>query len=126
MISNWPTWAVLIFNGGPILLGFVSLAYALYLGRYLDAMMDALKNSRYIYIWGLGLRSQGWIGRVMLLAKITGMVMMPRASIRLGELDPVDIKSFPPYLKRLLKIDALMMFGSFVWLLVVSVLVEFK
>lgn len=126
MISNWPVWAVLIFNGGPILLGFVSFAYALYLGRHLDAMMEALKNSRYIYIWGPGLRNQGWFGCFLLVTKITGMVMMPRASIRIGELDPVDIENFPPHLKRLLQLDAVILVGGAVWLVITYVLMKFE
>jgi hypothetical protein len=126
LISNWPVWAVLVFNGGPIFLGFLGVAYSLHLGRHLDAMMEALKNSRYIYIWGPSLRKQGWLGRIMLVAKIAGMVMMPRASIRLGELDPVDIENFPSYLKRLLKIKAVMLIGSAIWLLLAFVLAKFE
>jgi hypothetical protein len=126
MIDTWPPWLAIIFVGGPLLLGVAGIAYSLYLGRHLDAMMEALKNSRYIYIWGPGLRNQGWLARIMLIAKIAGMVMMPKASIRIGELDPVDIKNFPPHLKRLLKIKAVMLVGSGVWLLVASLLVEFR
>ncbi|EPA93937.1 hypothetical protein PG5_55870 [Pseudomonas sp. G5(2012)] len=62
----------------------------------------------------------------MLVAKIAGMVMMPNASIRSGELDPEDIKNFPPHLKRLLKIKAVMLVGSGVWLLIGSLLVKFR
>jgi hypothetical protein len=126
MNSSWPVWAVLIFNGGPILLGFVSFAYALYLGRHLDAMMEALKNSRCIYIWGLGLRKQGWFGCFLLVTKITGVVMMPKTSIRLGELDPVDIENFPPYLKRLLQVDAVILVGGAIWLVIACLLVKYK
>jgi hypothetical protein len=122
----WKSWLAFWIMGGPILLGFVSFVYSLYLGRYLDAMMEALKNSRYIYIWGPSLRNQGWFGCTLLVAKIAGMVTMPRASILLGELDPVDIKNFPPHLKRLLKIEAAMLAGSAVWILVLIVLLEFK
>ncbi|OXR33521.1 hypothetical protein PSUM_16035 [Pseudomonas umsongensis] len=124
MNSSWPVWAALIFNGGPILLGFVSFAYALYLGRHLDAMMEALKNSRCIYIWGPGLRKQGWFGCFLLVTKITGVVMMPKTSIRLGELDPVDIENFPPYLKRLLQVDAVILVGGAIWLVVACLLVK--
>ncbi|WP_433740374.1 hypothetical protein [Pseudomonas putida] len=65
-------------------------------------MLEALKNSRYTFIWG------GWIAKA-------GMVMMPRASIRIGELDLEDIKNFPPHLKHLLKIKAVMLVGIAVW-----------
>ncbi|WP_367617154.1 hypothetical protein [Pseudomonas azerbaijanorientalis] len=88
--------------------------------------MEALKNSRHIYIWGPGLRNQGGGGCLMLVAKIAGMVMMPKASIRIGELDPVDIKNFPPHLKRLLQIKAVMLVGSGIWLLIATLLVKFR
>ncbi|AZE84418.1 hypothetical protein C4J98_3007 [Pseudomonas orientalis] len=50
--------------------------------------------------------------------------MMPGAYVRLGDLDPVDLKNFPNYLKLLLKIDFLMLTGGVVWLAIVSVLQE--
>ncbi|MNY27500.1 hypothetical protein D3C86_1614110 [compost metagenome] len=112
----WKSWLAFWFLAGPILLAIASTAFSLYLSRHhLDAMMEALKNSRYIYIWGAGLRKQGWFGRLLLIAKIAGMVTMPRASIRIGELDPEDIKNFPPHLKRLLKIKAVMLVGIAFW-----------
>jgi len=126
LINNWPVWAVLVFNGGPLLLGVAGIAYSLYLRRHLDAMMKALSNSRYIYIWGPSLRKKGMFGCLLLIAKIAGMVMMPKASIRIGELDPIGVENFPAYLKRLLKVKAFMLVGSGVWLLVASLLVEFK
>lgn len=126
MMSSWPAWAVLIVTGGPILLGFISFAYALYLGRHLDAMMAALKNSRCINIWGAGLRSHGWFGCFLLVTKITGVVLMPKTSIRIGELDPVDIENFPPNLKRLLQLDAVILVGGAIWLVIACLLVKYK
>lgn len=38
--------------------------------------------------------------------------MMPRIHIRLGDLNPVDLETFPPYLKHLLKLDFAMMIGT--------------
>lgn len=98
------------------MLGTLGIAYSLYLGRHLDTMMEALKNSRHIYIWGPGLRNQGWLGCLMLVAKIASMVMMPRISIRMGDLDPNDEKNLPTHLKRLLKIKAVILVISGVWL----------
>lgn len=118
MIDTWSPWAVLIVLGGPYLLGAVGIAYSLYLGRHLDAMMDALKNSKYIYIWGPPLRKQGWFGCVMLVAKIAAMVTMPKVSIRIGELDPVDIENFPPHVKCLLIVKSVMLISTAVWMLV--------
>ncbi|MGJ7513766.1 hypothetical protein ACSFE6_05430 [Pseudomonas baetica] len=110
------SWLAFWLLAGPIFLAIASSAYSLYLRwRYLDAMLEALKNSRYVHTWGPGLRKLGWFGGFLLIAKIAGMVTMPRASVRIGELDPEDINNFPPHLKRLLKIKAVMLVGIAVW-----------
>jgi len=95
VIDSWSPWAAIIIVGGPFMLIVVTFAYSLYLSRHLDAMLDSLKNSRHIVVWGMGLRNQGWLGRLMLVAKITGMVMWPGTGIRTGQMDPDDIKKFP-------------------------------
>lgn len=123
----WKSWLAIWIVAGPILLSFVSIVYSLYLSRrHLDAMMEALKNSHYIHLWGPSLRNQGWIGSGLLIAKITGMVMMPRTHIRIGELNPTDFENFPTHLKRLLKIDFAILIAAAVWMLIVSVLLEFE
>jgi hypothetical protein len=60
------------------------------------------------------------------IAKIGGMVVWPRAYIRLGDVNPADLENFPPYLKRLLIIDMTIMIISCTWIVVAVVLVEFK
>ena len=60
------------------------------------------------------------------MSKIAGMVVWPRASIIMGEVDPVDIEKFPPYLKRLLVIDLAMMIVACIWMGVVVVLLRFR
>jgi len=112
----WMSWLAFWLLAGPILLAIASTAYSLYRRwRYLDAMLEALKNSRYVQPGGQVCGSQGWFGGLLLIAKIAGMVTMPRVSIRIGELDPEDNKNFPPHLKRLLKIKAVMLVGIAVW-----------
>lgn len=123
----WRSWLVLCFLVGPFLLGIVSTGYSVYLNqRYWGEITEALKNSRYIYIWGPSLRNRGWIWSSLVIAKIAQMIIWPTSSLRIGELDPTDLKNFPPKLKRLLKIDSMMMIGSAIWLAVVIALVQFK
>jgi hypothetical protein len=114
-----------MFIGGPFLLTLISLAYSIYLSRYLESMLAALINCPYI-VFRAGLRHQGWFGRLMLLATITGMVMWPAPGIRAGVMDPVDIENFPPHLKRLLKIKSVILISIFVWALSGYVLIKFK
>jgi hypothetical protein len=126
-IDNWSPWAAIFFLGAPFLLAVAGFAYSLYLShRHLDAIKVALKNSRYIYIWGPSLGKRGFIWSLLEIAKITQMIMMPRASLIIGELDPNDLENFPPYLKRLLKIKLLMLVGCSVWAIISYVLVKFR
>jgi hypothetical protein len=126
-IDAWSPWIAIVFAGGPILLSYVSFAFSLYLSRrHLDAMMEALKTSRYMYIWGPGLRGQGWFGGIVLVTKIAGIVVMPGMYIRYGEVDPVEIENFPHHLKRLLNIYVVMVFVSIIWMVIVFLLLKFK
>lgn len=126
-IDNWPIWIAIFFAGGPILLSAAGLAFSLYLThRYLDAIKEALKNSRYIYLWGDSLGKRGVIWSLLEMSKIAGMVLLPKSYIRLGDLDPVDLEHFPPYLKRLLKIVTTMIFTSVIWMVVVAILLKLR
>lgn len=123
----WSSWLAIGFLAGPFLLGVVNFAYSVYLSRrHLDAIKKALKNSRYIYIWGSNLGRRGLICTLLEVVKITGMITMPKTYIRLGDLDPMDAANFPPHLKRLLQIKALMLIGAGIWMGVVYVLLQFK
>lgn len=126
MINTWSLWGVILVVGGPFLLSVGTFAYSLYLTRHLDAMLKALENSRHIVVWGAGLRQQGWLGRLMLVAKITGMVMWPRPGIRTGEMDPGDVKNFPPHLKQLLKIKIVISGIIVIWGAIAFALVKFR
>ncbi|WP_339533319.1 hypothetical protein [Pseudomonas mucidolens] len=126
-IDTWSPWVAIIVLGGWGLLAFAGFAFSLYLSHCkLGAIKEALKNSRYIHLWGANLGKRGLICSLLEIAKITQMITMPRSSLIIGELDPVDLENFPPHLKRLLKIKAAMLIGSGGWLLTVSVLLEFK
>ncbi len=123
----WKSWLAFGIVAGPILLAAVNLAYSLYLSHsHLDAIKEALKSSRYIYIWGDSLGKRGLIWSLLEIAKITQMITMPRSSLVIGELDPVDLENFPPRLKRLLKIKLVMLLGCAVWAVIVFVLIKFK
>ncbi|NMX61844.1 hypothetical protein [Pseudomonas sp. WS 5079] len=126
-IDTWPTWIALIVAGGPILLAVLSLSYSLYLSRrHMDEIKEALKNSRYIYIWGTSLGKRGLIWSLWEISKIAGMVVWPRASLIVGELDSVDLENFPPHLKRRLIIKMTMTITAFTWMVAVAILLKFR
>ncbi|MFJ7316684.1 hypothetical protein ACIQVE_28920 [Pseudomonas sp. NPDC098747] len=122
----WTSWLAFWLVSGPIVLSFVGILYSLYLGRYLDEMMEALKSSRFIYIWGPSLRKQGWFGCYALITRIAGLMIFSRVYIRAGEVDPVDIENFPPHLKRMLIVNTAMLVLGFIGIVIVGVLLEFR
>jgi hypothetical protein len=126
-IDTWSPWIAIIVAGGPILLSYVSFSYSLYLSRrHLNSLLAALKGSRHIVISAAGLLQRGWFGRLLLVAKITFMVMWPGPGLRAGDLDPDEIRNFPPYLKRLLRIKFVMWWVVLVWGAAMYALVKLK
>ncbi|MPQ84370.1 hypothetical protein F0170_10445 [Pseudomonas sp. MAFF 730085] len=126
-IDDWPLWIAIFVSGGPILLGFIGLAFSLYLThRHLDAIKEALKNSRYIYIGGDGLGKRGVLWSLLEMSKIAGMITMPKVHLRLGDLDPVDLENSPRYLKRLLISVTATILTSFIGMIVVAILLKFR
>ncbi|XXE00495.1 hypothetical protein J3P88_28870 [Pseudomonas sp. Z3-6] len=123
----WKSWLAFWLMAGPTLLSFVGAVFSLYLShRHLDAMKEALKNSRYIYLWGPNLGRRGLIWSFLEIGKIAGMVLWPGVSIRIGEVDPVDIENFPRYLKRLLLIEMTIIIVALIWMALAAVLIQFK
>ena len=123
----WSSWFAFVLLVGPLLLILVGMAFSLYIDRrYLTDMLEALKNSRHIVFWAAGLSSQGRLGRLMLIAKICGMVLWPKSGIRAGELDPDEIRNFPVHLKRLLIAKTTLMGITLVWGAVAFVLLKLK
>lgn len=126
-IDTWPPWVSIFVAGGWGMLAVAVIAYSLYLRhRHLDAIKKALKNSRYVYIWGDSLGKRGFIWSLLEISKIAGMIVWPRASIIIGEVNPADLERFPPHLKRYLVINLTMMIISFTWMVVAAVLVAFR
>lgn len=90
----WKSWLVFWFLAGPILLSCISFVFGLYLSRrHLNSMMNNLKSSRFIYLWGEGLRRQEWFGRLAVLTQVAGIVLMPRIHFRYGEVNEAEIKN---------------------------------
>ncbi len=126
-IDTWSPWVSIFVAGGWSMLVVAGAAYSLYLSRcHLDAIKEALKNSRYIYIWGDSLGKRGLIWSLFEISKIAGMVLWSRAYTRLGDVSPVDLESFPPHLRRHLIVNTTLMITSCIWMVVAALLVKFR
>ncbi|WP_339436254.1 MULTISPECIES: hypothetical protein [unclassified Pseudomonas] len=126
-IDTWSPWVAIFVAGFPGLLAVAGTVYSLYLSRcHLGEIKDALKNSRYIYLWGPSLGRRGLIWSLFEISRIAGMVLWPKAYIRLGDVNPVDLDSFPPHLKRHLIVNTTLMLTSCIWMIVVAILLQFR
>lgn len=125
-INSWSPWTVIFFVGIPFLLVIISFVLSLYMAnRHLDAMIDALKNCRYVTARA-GLRHQGWFERILLVAIISGMVQWPGAGLRSGEMDPDDLRRFPVHLRKLLNAKHVLTLIIAVWFLIIYVLSKLR
>lgn len=126
-VDFWNSWWAFAFLAGPFLLIIVSFMLSLYIGnRHLDAMLEALKNSRHIVIHGAGLRDGGWFARQMLVAKITGVMVWSGSLVRSGEMDADDLKNFPAHLKKFLSAKIVLTCVIGVWLVFVYVALKLR
>lgn len=126
-IDTWSPWVSISVAGGWMILAFAGTAYSLYLSRcHLEGIKEALKNSRYIYVWGPSLGKRGLIWSLFEMSRIAGMVLWPGPYIRLGDVNPVDLESFPPRLKRHLIVNTTLMLTSCFWMMVVVILLKFR
>jgi len=126
-IDTWSPWVAIFFLGAPILLSAAGTAYSLYLSHcHIDAIKEALKNSRYIYLWGTSLGKRGFIWSLYEISKIAGMVLWSRAYIQTGDVNPIDLEHFPPRLRRHLIVNTTLMLASLAWMIVIAILLEFR
>lgn len=125
--DTWSPWVAIFFLGAPILLSAAGTAYSLYLSHcHIDAIKEALKNSRYIYLWGPSLGKRGFIWSLFEISKIAGMVLWSRAYIQMGDINPVDLEHFPRRLKRHLIINTTLMLTAFIGGIIAALLVKFR
>lgn len=121
----WRSWLGIGVLVGPYLLAVVGISFGLYLSYFqMDAIRAALKNSRFIYIWGPSLGRRGLIWSILEMGRIHGMLIWPKGFIRIGELDASDYENYPPRLWMFLKIHVGLMFVAGVWFAVVCFIIE--
>lgn len=114
-----PWWKVLVV-GGPLYMCLLSMVYSLYLTRDLPDVLKALQSSRQVDFYLAIFKSFGVLGEVILLSLIGGMLVRPKASIRVGFLDANDFENFPSRLLWLMRLNLALMAVSAVWLGIVS------
>jgi ABC-type sugar transport system permease subunit len=112
--DNWSPFLKLSFLIAPFGLGLLGIAInvQIALSRDFHVAMSAITSNPYLEqmkpVWGGGsLRS-----RCLLLSTVSGLVTFPGLHLRMGWLDEVELKNFPPKIKRKL--------GAALWLIMIS------
>lgn len=125
--SFWDSWFAFVFVAGPFPMIIIGLAFNLYLGyRYMDVMLDALKNSRHIVVHGAALRNLGWFGRLLLVNRIAGVMSWSKNLVRAGEVSADDVRNFPAHLRLLIKIHVGLLIFALIWLAVVYIALKLR
>lgn len=123
----WTSWLAFVFVAGPFPIIIIGFAFNLYLGnRYLDDMLEALKNSRHIVIHGTALRNRGWFERLLLVGKIAGVMSWSKNLVRAGEVSADDVRDFPTHLRLLIKVHVGLLLFALIWLAIVYVALEWR
>ncbi|MCY1174702.1 hypothetical protein D3C76_437450 [compost metagenome] len=102
--SSWfETWSLdlqIFFLAAPFAIGLVGQAITIYMVyRDLDEMKAAFPKSTLIQNQMINWAGSSFKARYMQLNLITGAVLLSGFWLRRGELDPDEVKNFPPHLK---------------------------
>ncbi|MNF76057.1 hypothetical protein D3C85_745570 [compost metagenome] len=117
MTEFWSSWWAFAFILAPFITSLSGLAIVAYTAHYdLEKMKAVFPSS--LYIANTIRRSAGFsfTSRVMQVCTIAGAVIWPTSLIRLGELDPDELRNFPACLKRRLTISVALIFTGMAWL----------
>jgi hypothetical protein len=114
---SWHPGLAFAFMLAPFVVGLSGVVITVYMAcRNLDEMQAAFSNSSHIKnqmsIWaGVDLSS-----RCMQVGAISGAMLWSRFFIRRGELDPDEVRNFPPRLKRRILLSAWLLVIGMAWL----------
>ncbi|UVJ45118.1 hypothetical protein NVV94_05920 [Pseudomonas sp. LS1212] len=97
---SWHPGVGFFFMAAPFAIGLIGQAITVYMVyRDLDEMKAAFPNSILIQnqmnMWA----GSGFVARYMQVNVITGAVLLSGFWLRRGELDPDEVRNFPPHLK---------------------------
>lgn len=123
----WKSWLAFVFVAGPFPMIIIDLAFNLYLGhRYIDSLLDALKNSPHIVVHGAALRNLGWFGRLLLVNRIAGVMSWSKNMVKAGEVSADDLRNFPAHLRLLIQVHVGLLTFAMIWLAVVYVALKLR
>lgn len=126
MTGFWNSWWAFAFMLAPFVFGLSGVAMNTYIARSRDfeIIIASLQNSLWlkqqIPFWGTtSLKS-----RCYLLGTITGAMLCPKFSVRIGMMDAEELRNFPRHLRRRLLIASWLGIIGGVWLAVGFALIK--
>lgn len=124
--ETWPLDLQIVFLIAPFVIGLSGLAVQAYVThRYYDQIIAAFPNSlgvkNYQRLWA----GFAFVSRFMQVGSTGGFLLWPKIHIRQGTLDPVEVRNFPPDIKRLMSVSLCLLSVGFAWLLIAVALLKF-
>ncbi|WP_162988047.1 hypothetical protein [Stutzerimonas urumqiensis] len=124
--ETWPLDLQIVFLIAPFVIGLSGLAVQAYVThRYYDQIIAAFPNSlgvkNYQRLWA----GFDFVSRFMQVGSTGGFLLWPKIHIRQGTLDPVEVRNFPPDIKRLMSVSLCLLSVGFAWLLIAVALLKF-
>jgi hypothetical protein len=127
-LSDWPPDFKIVALLIPFVVMFAGMAIHVHIAasRHYEVMCVALQRSQCLYE---ELRKGGSVTlkfRCMTVSAMTGALIWPTLSIRMGALDPEDYRAFPAYLKKRMKTALYCMVIGMCWIAFIVLFVKFK
>lgn len=127
-LSDWPADFKIVALLIPFLVMLAGMTIHVHIAvsRHFEVMCVALQRSQCLYE---ELRKGGRVTlkfRCMTVSAITGALIWPTLSIRMGALDPEDYRAFPTYLKKRMKTALYCMVIGVGWIALIVLFVQFK
>lgn len=110
----------------PFFIALLGVAIDLHIAgsRHFQILLHSLKRSPalciYLRLWG----TRGLAARIRVVASMSGVLACPSYAIRRGALDAEDLRTFPPYLARRIRIATWLTVVGTLWLFIALLLLR--
>ncbi|MFK0090437.1 hypothetical protein ACIQUS_24480 [Pseudomonas sp. NPDC090755] len=120
MSGFWSSWWAFAFMLAPFVISLSGVAMTIYIAhsRNFEVMIANLQNSLWVTQQVPIFGTSSLKSRCYLLGTISGAMLYPRISVRLGAFDEEDLRNFPIDLRRRLLVAAWLVIIGSAWLFI--------
>ncbi|MEG7359832.1 MULTISPECIES: hypothetical protein [Pseudomonas] len=113
---SWHPYARIAFLIAPVAIGIPGMAIQVYIALYHHQKITAGFQRSPIVRGFVGNWSGSSLGaRLIQVSMMGGIILWPGSHLRRGTLDPEELRSFPPAIKRLLVVSLVFVFTGVAW-----------